>query len=64
MASKKKLAELTVLFFDWDDTLQASSVLVTKGVTLQTPQMPKEIENLFVPLQEQVILRFCFILFC
>lgn len=54
MALKKKNCE-TVIFFDWDDTLQASSELVMKGVTLQTPQMSKEIETSFSDLQNQVI---------
>lgn len=52
---KKSLAETTVIFLDWDDTCQASSVLCTNGITLQSPYVPREIEIQFAPLQDQVI---------
>jgi hypothetical protein len=47
--------ERTIIFFDWDDTLQPSSVLCSNQITLQTPVIPKNFELQFISLQEQII---------
>ncbi|KAH7821182.1 putative protein kinase [Monocercomonoides exilis] len=51
----KKAVDNTILFFDWDDTMLASSVLCSNEITLQTPIVPPEIISQFETLQEQVI---------
>lgn len=45
----------TIIFFDWDDTMLASTVLVTNGVNLSTRVVPLEIVQQFESLQDQVI---------
>ncbi|KAA6357671.1 MAG: putative protein kinase, partial [Streblomastix strix] len=45
----------TIIFFDWDDTLLASSVLCGNQITLQTPRVPTELIAQFAILQQHVI---------
>lgn len=51
----KPFMKQTAIIFDWDDTLLASTVLCTAGITLQSTCMSKDLKNEFQQLETQVI---------
>eukprot|EP00771_Trimastix_marina_P004090 gnl/Trimastix_PCT/823.p1 GENE.gnl/Trimastix_PCT/823~~gnl/Trimastix_PCT/823.p1 ORF type:complete len:242 (-),score=31.62 gnl/Trimastix_PCT/823:442-1167(-) len=59
-ASSHSSPSRTVLFFDWDDTLLASSVLNQASINLQTPDhvIPAALKTQFYELSQQVCALF------
>lgn len=55
MTKAKPFLKQTAIIFDWDDTLLASTVLCSAGITLTSTEMPKDLKLQLQQLEAQVI---------